>query len=41
MAENLQKQHGCTIGKDYPFPIVDHGFARERILAVYNQAKTA
>lgn len=41
MAESLQKQFDCIIGKDYPFPIVEHGFARERILAVYNQAKTA
>jgi deoxyribodipyrimidine photo-lyase len=39
MATDLQKSIGCIIGRDYQFPIVDHGFARERILEVYNQAR--
>jgi deoxyribodipyrimidine photo-lyase len=39
METDLQKSIGCIIGRDYPLPIVDHGFARERILEVYLQAK--
>ncbi|MDH4169954.1 MAG: DNA photolyase family protein [Acidimicrobiia bacterium] len=32
---------GVTLGQDYPEPIVDHGFARERTLAAYKAAKSA
>ena len=39
MSPDLQKNIDCIIGRDYPFPIVDHHFARKRILEVYNQAK--
>jgi deoxyribodipyrimidine photo-lyase len=39
MPEELQLQAGCVIGKDYPQPIVEHSFARERALEVYNQAR--
>jgi deoxyribodipyrimidine photo-lyase len=35
MAMEQQRQAGCLIGEDYPGPIVDHGMARERALAVY------
>jgi deoxyribodipyrimidine photo-lyase len=34
----LQAELGCVIGRDYPEPIVDHGFARERAIAVYGAA---
>jgi deoxyribodipyrimidine photo-lyase len=34
----LQAELGCVIGRDYPEPIVDHAFARERALAVYGAA---
>ncbi|HTD37545.1 MAG TPA: deoxyribodipyrimidine photo-lyase [Candidatus Limnocylindrales bacterium] len=34
----LQAQLGCVIGRDYPAPLVDHAFARERALAVYGAA---
>jgi deoxyribodipyrimidine photo-lyase len=34
-----QAAAGCRIGTDYPAPIVDHGFARERALAVYAAAR--
>jgi len=27
------------IGKDYPFPIIEHAWARERALQIYTQAK--
>jgi deoxyribodipyrimidine photolyase len=30
-----------VVGADYPAPIVDHAFARERALAAYAQAKEA
>jgi len=39
MPEDVQKRSKCLIGRDYPQPLVEHGFARERILELYNQAK--
>ncbi len=35
MPLELQKQAGCQIGNDYPAPIVDHAFARQRVLVAY------
>ena len=32
---------GITLGHDYPFPIVDHGEAREETLAAYKRALDA
>jgi deoxyribodipyrimidine photo-lyase len=34
-----QRQAGCLIGRDYPGPIIDHAFARERTLAAYGVVK--
>lgn len=34
-----QQLSNCVIGRDYPGPIVDHKFARERTLAAYKAAK--
>jgi deoxyribodipyrimidine photo-lyase len=31
----VQRGSGCIIGRDYPLPIVNHGMARERVLAAY------
>src|ERR1700733_3228052 len=31
----LQAELGCVIGRDYPAPIVDHAFARQRALDAY------
>jgi deoxyribodipyrimidine photo-lyase len=39
MPIETQRKVGCLIGRDYPPPIVDHKLARERVLAVYRQAK--
>jgi deoxyribodipyrimidine photo-lyase len=39
MAPDEQRRAGCVIGSDYPAPIIDHAFARERTLAAYAQAK--
>ncbi|MBN1921872.1 MAG: deoxyribodipyrimidine photo-lyase [Anaerolineae bacterium] len=39
MSEELQREIGCMIGRDYPTPIVDHSMARERTLAAYKAAK--
>jgi deoxyribodipyrimidine photo-lyase len=39
MPIEVQRQAGCVIGKDYPPPIVDHGWARERTLAAYGRAR--
>jgi deoxyribodipyrimidine photo-lyase len=32
---------GCRVGKDYPHPIIDHAWARQRALAAYARAKTS
>ncbi len=39
MPPSEQARAGCVIGNDYPAPIVDHAFARERTLAAYALAK--
>jgi deoxyribodipyrimidine photo-lyase len=39
MASDVQQESDCVIGKDYPSPIVDHAWARQRALAAYAQAK--
>ena len=31
---------GVTLGRDYPFPVVDHAEQRERALAMYAEVKT-
>ncbi len=41
MPEAMQHEAGCIIGEDYPAPIVDHAWARERTLAAYRQARGA
>ncbi len=38
MSPHLQRSVGCLIGKHYPAPIIDHGWARGRTLAAYSQA---
>jgi deoxyribodipyrimidine photo-lyase len=39
MPLEVQREAGCIIGQDYPAPIVDHAWARERALAAYRQAR--
>jgi deoxyribodipyrimidine photo-lyase len=39
MSPDLQKKVGCVIGNDYPPPIIDHAFARQRALDVYRKAR--
>jgi deoxyribodipyrimidine photo-lyase len=41
MPPDVQRQVGCRIGEDYPPPIVDHAWARERTLAAYARAREA
>jgi deoxyribodipyrimidine photo-lyase len=41
MDAETQRRAGCTIGRDYPAPIVDHAWARERVLQAYHAARTA
>ncbi len=36
---SLQRTYGCVLGQDYPYPIIDHAWARERVLQVYGSAK--
>ena len=38
MPEDVQRESGCVIGKDYPAPIVDHAVQREKALALYKAA---
>ncbi len=35
MPEDLQRQSGCTIGKHYPAPIVDHAIVKERVMLAF------
>jgi deoxyribodipyrimidine photo-lyase len=37
--EEVQREAGCIIGQDYPAPVIDHAWARERTLAAYAQAR--
>jgi deoxyribodipyrimidine photo-lyase len=39
MPPDVQEKAGCFIGEDYPAPIVDHAWARNRVLAAYAQAR--
>ena len=34
-----QRKAGCQIGKDYPAPIVDHAWARQRVLSAYARSR--
>jgi len=38
MPEDVQREVGCVIGKDYPEPIVDHKEARQAALERYRSA---
>ncbi len=38
MPLDLQQEVGCVIGRDYPEPVVDHNWARERTLDAYKRA---
>jgi deoxyribodipyrimidine photo-lyase len=37
MPLDAQKAAGCRLGADYPHPIVDHAWARQRALAAYSK----
>jgi deoxyribodipyrimidine photo-lyase len=39
MPSDVQAASGCVVGRDYPAPIVDHAWARERALAAYARAR--
>ena len=39
MTIDMQRKSRCTVGKDYPFPIIDHKFARQRALVAYKNAR--
>jgi len=39
MPPQVQRLAGCVVGQHYPLPIVDHAWARERVLAAYAQAR--
>jgi deoxyribodipyrimidine photo-lyase len=41
MPESVQQQTGCEIGKDYPYPIIDHAFARQRTLEAFKMVKSS
>jgi deoxyribodipyrimidine photo-lyase len=39
MPIDMQAKVGCTIGKNYPAPIVNHHIARQRVLAAYRRGE--
>jgi deoxyribodipyrimidine photo-lyase len=39
MPGDVQREAGCVIGQDYPAPIIDHAWARERTLSAYARAR--
>ncbi len=39
MPGDAQRASSCRVGHDYPAPIVDHGWARERVLAAYARSR--
>jgi deoxyribodipyrimidine photo-lyase len=39
MPGDVQREVGCVIGQDYPAPIIDHAWARERTLSAYARAR--
>ena len=39
MPAEVQRQAQCLVGKDYPAPIVDHAWARERTLHAFSRAR--
>ena len=39
MPPGVQREASCIMGQDYPAPIVDHAWARERTLAAYRLAR--
>ncbi len=39
MPVDVQRKALCVIGQDYPAPLVDHTFARQRVMAAYQQAR--
>jgi deoxyribodipyrimidine photo-lyase len=39
--DEVQREAGCIIGQDYPAPVIDHAWARERTLAAYARAREA
>lgn len=39
MPAEVQRRAGCTIGKEYPMPVVDHIAARNRVLAAYRNGE--
>lgn len=39
MPPEVQRTAGCVVGRDYPQPIIDHGWARERVLRAYSLAR--
>jgi deoxyribodipyrimidine photo-lyase len=39
MPLNVQREVGCVIDQDYPAPIIDHAWARERTLNAYRLAR--
>ncbi len=41
MAEAEQRSYQAAIGRDYPAPIVEHNYARRRVLAAYSKVQTS
>jgi deoxyribodipyrimidine photo-lyase len=40
MPLEIQRAAGCILGLDYPAPLIDHAWARDRALRVYGQSSS-
>jgi deoxyribodipyrimidine photo-lyase len=39
MPDDVQREAGCVINQDYPAPLIDHSWARERTVGAYRLAR--
>lgn len=39
LSESEQTRFNVRIGQNYPFPIVDHSYARESAISIYESSK--
>jgi deoxyribodipyrimidine photo-lyase len=39
MPKDVQRESGCVVGRDYPAPILDHGWARDRAIEFFGEVR--
>jgi deoxyribodipyrimidine photolyase len=40
MPLDIQRLVGCVVGIDYPAPVVEHAWARQRALEIYHRTSS-